>query len=144
MPWFGRNKAEELAEGPPRDPRWTRTPGGNFHRMVHLDPEDEGLAGRSGVFVIWHGGVRPRWVYVGRSNDLAADLHGFGNNRDVMDYEVHGGLFVTWSLIRTEFQDGVVAFLTDTLDPAVENPEVPGEDVLPIPVVPPGATPDGG
>jgi hypothetical protein len=52
-----------------------------------------------------------------------------------MDFEASGGLFVTWSLIRDEMQAGVVRFLTDTLNPVLENPELPSRDPSPIPVV---------
>jgi hypothetical protein len=119
------------------DPRWAVDRRGKFHRLVHLDPEAEGLTGASGVFVVWHGGVRPRWVYVGRAQDLAGAFHRLGRDADVMDYEVNGGLFVTWSLIRTDYQDGVVRYLSDALSPAVENPDRPGTAVRPVPVSPP-------
>ncbi len=146
MGLFGRsrNKAQEslMASGPRMDPKWVRNAAGRFYRFVRLDPEAEGLSGVSGVFVIWHAGVKSGWVYVGRSNDLAAELNKLADNDEIMDYDSRGGLFVTWSRIRDEFQAGVVRYLTESLKPQVGNPSARGIGAKPIPVLSPGAKPD--
>jgi hypothetical protein len=54
-----------------------------------------------------------------------------------MDYEVNGGLYVTWSLIRDEYQPGVVKYLSSLMKPLVENPDLPFIDEDPIPVLAP-------
>ena len=137
MALFGKG-VPRFAGGPLQDPKWARSERGSFHRLVHIDPEQEGLDGVSGVYVVWHAGIRPAWVYVGRSTDLARTFHDLGNNDDVMSYEVHGGLFISWALIRHDYQDGVVRFLTDTMAPLVANPAAPGDAVEPVPVAAPG------
>jgi len=122
-----------------QDPQWVKSSTGHFHRLVHLDPEKEGLSGVSGVFVIWHGGVNPQWIYIGKSNNLAKKFHDLGENEEIMDYEVHGGLFVSWSLIRGEFQDGVLSYLKQSLEPKMENTSISiGDGVEPVPVIAPG------
>jgi hypothetical protein len=120
------------------DPKWSRSASGHFRRFINLDPEEEGLAGKGGVFVIWHGGLRPRWVYVGSSADLARAFHDLAEEREVMGFEVNGGLFVSWATIREEFRGGVVKYLCETMDPLVENPAAFRGDDDPIPVVLPG------
>jgi hypothetical protein len=125
-----------------RDPRWARKGRGGFHRLLNVDPDEEGIAGVGGILVVWHSGVRPKWVYVGRSNDLAAAILELSDDGNVNQYEAHGGLFVSWALIRPAHQDGVVRYLTATLDPLVENPYAPGDDVEPISVLSPGAKVD--
>ena len=120
------------------DPKWGRNASGRFHRLVKLDADAPGLAGRGGVFVAWHAGVRPRWVYVGGARDLAGALRELFSNADVMAFEARGGVFVTWSFISDEFQDGVVLFLTDTLEPLVANPSVQRKKIDPVPVQAPG------
>lgn len=122
------------------DPEWACSATGRFNRLVHMDPEEEGLTGQSGVYVIWHGGVKPQWVYVGFTDDLAAAMHAAGDDEDIMDFEIRGGLFVTWALVRQSFQPGVVRFLTDVLKPKVENPETTGIAADPVPVCPPAYT----
>ena len=127
-----------LFEVEPQDPKWARSPAGKFHRLAHIDPARAGLNGVPAVFVIWHSGVRPRWVYVGRTADLAATLEIIPDNDDIMQYEVNGGLFITWSLIREGMQPGVVHYLNSVLEPLVASPERPGKRVTPIPVLVPG------
>ena len=121
------------------DPQWVRSPTGRFHRFVDLDPEGHGLDKLSGVYVIWHAGVKPKWVYVGRTNNLAGTFHHLGRNEDIMDYDVHGGLYVAWSPIREEFQEGVVRYLHETLKPLVDNRGSYDEDVEPVPVLAPSS-----
>jgi len=120
-----------------QDPQWTRNETGRYYRLVHLDPEAQGLSGIGGVYLVWHGGVRPRWVYAGASDDLAVALHGLGSFSDVMLYEVNGGLFVTWSRVRREFRQGVLAYLIRSLRPLVRNRHTPADDVKPVKVAVP-------
>ena len=119
----------------PQDPQWARSPKGGSFNFMRLDPEEYDLAKASGVFVIWHGGVKPEWLYVGRSDDLASALHALGDNEDILSYENRGGVFVTWAFVKNDFQDGVVFYLTDLLKPLVENPGV--KKATPIPVTTP-------
>lgn len=135
---MGKTKARTFATGMASDPNWAQAGNGRFHRFLRLDPEAEGLSGVGGVYVIWHAGVHPDWVYVGRSADLAASFHYLVHNKDIMRHEVHGGLYVSWALIREEYQEGVVKYLTDTLRPSAENPEFRRADVMPVPVIAPG------
>lgn len=124
--------------GQPRDPNWAKTPSGKYHRLAHLDPDDGGLKGAPAVFVIWHSGVRPRWVYVGGTANLAASLERVLGNDDIMQYEVNGGLFITWSGIREKMQPGVIHYLDSVLEPLVASPERPAKRVTPVPVLIPG------
>ena len=133
----GHGNAQPLA-AEPRDPQWVRSPAGKYYRLVHLDATNAGLKGLPAVFVIWHSGVRPRWVYVGRTKNLAASLEIIPDNDDIMQYEVNGGLFITWSLIREGMQPGVVHYLSAVLEPLVANSEHPGKRVTPVPVLVPG------
>lgn len=105
---------------------------------MNLDPEEEGLERASGVYVIWHAGSRPEWLYVGSSNDLARAFHAHGIDKEILSYEMRGGVFVTWALIREEFQGGAVRYLTEELQPVIANPQAPGSSVRAIAVQLPG------
>jgi hypothetical protein len=122
----------------PPDPHWQRSRVGRFHRLVYLYPEDEDLAGVSAVYVMWHGGSQPEWVFVGHTDDLAQALNAHADDPALTAYDTRGGLFVTWALIRDEYQPGVVRYLTAELKPVVENSKLPGDDVQPIAVLLPG------
>lgn len=123
---------------PPSDPQWARNRRGKFHRLIHLDIEAEKLAGRSGVYVIWHSGVAPRWVWVDRTDDLGRTLDDIRSEDDVMFYEKHGGLYVTWAPVRPEYQPGVVRYLHEQMKPEIDNPDVKHIEADPVPVFVPG------
>jgi hypothetical protein len=132
------SKTRQPPAGPPEDPKWSRSASGLFRRFSKVDPEAEGLEGKGGVFVIWHGGLRPQWVYTGFSTDLAKALHDIADVDEVMDLEVNGGLFVTWAFIKEEFRGGVVKYLNEAMDPVVENPAAATLEDTPIAVIFPG------
>lgn len=123
------------------DPQWARTAVGRFPLFVQLDPEEAGLSGKSGVLVVWHGGVKPAWVWVGASNDLAATIHELAKDDDLMYYDLRGRLFVSWSMIKPDFQPGVVRFLNEHLKPIIDNPAADDIKADPIPVYPPAYQP---
>ena len=144
MGLFGKRKRsgndDWVTSGPPMDPRWAKSGKGRFFRFMRLDPEAQGLSGVGGVFVVWHAGARPKWVRVGRSDDLAATFHQLAEDDAVMAYESRGGLYATWSLIRAEYRAGVVRFLSDRFDPLLDNGDAGSRQAAPVPVLAPGDT----
>lgn len=144
MALFGKSKNKKVLPGSPPDVGWVRSPKNQFYNFLNLDPEEMGLKGASGVYVIWHGGLRPEWIYIGQAQDLARALEGIRDNDEVMDYQRHGSLFVTWSEIKPEFQAGVVKYLNQVIPPIVRDsvdPDEGEEDEPPIAVFPPGMSP---
>jgi len=139
MAFFRKKKPRKIsADAKPQNPNWVKDRSGSYFRLLDLDPEEQGLTATSGIYVIWHAGVRPAYVFIGRSKNLAGALHDLASNKDVMAYEARGGLFVTWSLTHSAYQDGVVAYLTEQLMPLVDNPAV--KNVDPVPVLAPNRT----
>ena len=137
MALFGSDKKKGYQFSSVQDPGWVKSPGGRFHRFLVLDAEKAGLAGIGGIYAIWHGGVRPEWVAIGKSDDLAATFRDLAGNEDIRAYNVRGGNFISWALIREEYRDGALRFLNDSMKPLVPGPDIPGEDVTPIPVIGP-------
>ncbi len=137
MPLFGSDNKKGFQFSSVQDPGWVKSPSGRYHRFIVFDAEKAGLAGIGGIYAIWHGGVRPGWVAIGKSNDLAATFQELSGNEDIRNYNVRGGLFVSWALIQEDYRDGVLRFLNDSMKPLVPNPDIPGEDVTPIPVIGP-------
>ncbi len=139
MALFGKKKKTAAAkyDGPPIDVEWVRNRNGKFHRLIHLDTLVEGLSGIGGVYVIWHSGVKPKWVYIDKAADLAGAIDAALDNNEIMDYEKHGGLFVTWSPIKPEFRGGVLRYLHDNMDPEVPNPDAKNLKDDPIKVLEP-------
>ena len=92
-------------KGTAADPKWGRNAGGQFYRLSFIEPDKEGLDGVGGIFVAWHAGVKPRWIAVDRSRDLAASIIALADDEEIRQYQVHGGVYATWALIRDAHQD---------------------------------------
>lgn len=128
MALFGLFKKKITAPLVAQDPKWIRSPTGKHYRLLDLDPDELGLAGVGGVYVIWHGGVRPKWVYIGESASLARAINDATHASDITQYEVNGRLFVTWSPIVDKYRRSVVLYLTQAMRPLIDNPRGPSED----------------
>jgi len=128
-------------ERSPPDPIWQRDAANKFHRLLLMKPGKPNLAGRSGVFVLFHKGVQPGWVYAGATSDLAAAVERLQDHREISGLERRGGLFITWSYVKAEKRDGVVAFLRTRMKPEVSDPDLDRElgckpgGAKPIPVL---------
>lgn len=147
---FGKKKKKEIdtPAAPPVDIHWARTPKGKFHNLLKMDPVVEGLSRTAGIFVVWHGGTQPRWVYIAASDDLAEDIENASDDDRILEYLQHGGLYVTWSPVRPEYQPGVLRYLNDVMQPVIPNPAVNELDAdpersRPIAVFVPGGEPAG-
>ena len=137
MPLFSSGIKKDYQFTSVQDPGWVKSPSGRFHRFIVLDAEKAGLSGIGGIYAFWHGGVRPEWVYIGKSDDLAATFRELAGNKDIRNYDLRGGLFVSWALIREEYRNGALRFLNDSMKPLVPSPDIPGGDVTPIPAIGP-------
>jgi hypothetical protein len=141
MGLFSSSKTGFDPKAEPIDPSWVRSAKGHFNRLTYLEPDQIGLPGQGGVYVIWHKGVKPEWLYVGSSDDLAQTLTRAIEDEEFYSYEPRGGLWCTWSFIVPEYRDGVVLYLRNLLNPVVETrigDEIDAQKVAPVPVLPPG------
>jgi len=149
---FGKSKKTKVPSGPPQDVAWVRSAKGKYFKFLNLEPDEMGLENISAVYVLWHQGVRPQWVYIGHTDDLGRTLQELRRDDEIVDYDKRGGLFVTWSMIKPEFQPGVVRYLYQVMQPVVVNPdyldkgedEKEAEEVEPIPVLLPGTSAPSG
>jgi hypothetical protein len=109
------------AGGRPVDVLWQRDARGFYPRLLAFDAEELGLTGVGGVYVLWHRGQSPRWIYIGASNDLGQSIERARDAEDVLTFETHGRIYVTWAPIKPEFRDGVVNYLRSTMEPLVTD-----------------------
>ncbi len=123
------------------DPNWARSASGRYQRLVFLEPDRVGLAGESGIFVIWHAGVAPAWIYVDHASDLGEALLAAMADPVIMSYEANGGLFVTWAGIAPDYCEGMVCHLARALRPVIKPRSCNLDEAFPIPVVAPGSEP---
>lgn len=142
---FGFGKDEESGDAPvftkPVDPGWVRNPQGGFFSFLDLDPEELNLSGVAGVYLIWHRGVRPEWVYVGHTKDMAAAFHSAGSKSEINVYEQNGGLQVAWAPVMEEYRAGVVKYIAENFNPLVSNTGDYTDKTRPVPVIAPSRVP---
>lgn len=123
------------------DIAWAKDDRGKYRRFMTMKLPNAAIEGIGGVFVIWHSGVKPGWVYVGCTTNLSADLTALHESRDILDYESRGGVFVTWYAIDSARAGRIFKFLHDALKPAVPNPDADSyAKKQPLYVLPPGYT----
>jgi len=71
----------------------------------------------TGVYVIWHGGEKANVVRVGQG-DIKDRLTKHRADKDILAYKEFG-LYVTWASVRSEYLDGVEAYLAACYSPLV-------------------------
>jgi len=77
----------------------------------------EGVGDVAGVYLIWHGGLTPRWVRVGQGI-IKERLAAHRTDPQILAYRQHG-LFVTWASVAHELRDGIEAYLALQCAPLV-------------------------
>ena len=85
-----------------------------------LSEIDLGSIAGSGVYLIWHTGVNPRVIYVGRGR-VADRLSEHQRDASILSYESQGTLLTTWALVDDRFAKGVERYLIDTYLPLVNR-----------------------
>lgn len=88
-----------------------------------------------GVYVIWHGGPKPRIVRVGQGV-ISDRLFDHRSNNLILSYASDGPLYVTWASVPAGLVDGVERYLAERYQPLVGD-RFP--DVAPIAVNSPWA-----
>ena len=71
-----------------------------------------------GVYVIWHGGSKPKAVYVGQGT-IKSRLTAHRANATIVSYSRYAPLYVTWAVVPASQMDGIERYLADTLRPLV-------------------------
>lgn len=104
------------------------------------------VKGKSGLYALWHLGVRPQWLRVAAGTDLAACLAAAAAALKDSPFRGNGGIFTAWAFADPGRCPGIVVYLRARLRPALGDPTLAGEIAwkgVPAPVVfplPPGTT----
>lgn len=108
---------------------WTRCDGQVWCPFHTVNLGNYHFNGLEGVYVIWHGGMNPKTVYVGQGN-IRDRLTSHRTDPHILQYSTHG-LFVTWAEVDIRYRPGIERYLADMLTPlrGVQHPQV-----VPIPV----------
>ena len=95
---------------------WGKCTDGKWCKLNTLDLTSKALDGE-GVYIIWHGGRTPRWVYVGQGV-IRDRLSAHRDDPRIQKY-VASVLYATWAKVGTNDRDGVEAYLAKVCDPLV-------------------------
>lgn len=93
--------------------------GATYPRLHSFDSRL--LAGRSGLYLLWHLGVRPQWLRAGFSKDLGAAAAHLTKTSEISAFIPHDGPFFSWSFCVPEIAPGLVNFLVHRLSPALQE-----------------------
>jgi len=111
--------AGALRPGAAADIEW-RPGAGVYPRLSDIAAPP--LGGRSGLYVLWHLGVRPQWVRVGFTMDLGGAVSVLANTPEVTGYAAHDGPFLAWRECTPTEAAGWLRFLTLRLEPILQTP----------------------
>jgi len=99
---------------------WTKCQGDVWGSLINIDLTHPYLDSIEGVYIIWHGGRNLRVVRVGQG--VVRDrLNVHRKNKAVLQYTNSGPLRVTWATVDARYRDGVERYLTERLEPLVED-----------------------
>jgi len=85
------------------------------------DPASLDLAGREGLYAVWHLGVRPQWLRVGAASDLGGTLRALAQMPWIVSHQGNAGIYAAWAFPPANQYAGMVLYLTQTLKPAFQS-----------------------
>ena len=78
------------------------------------------VAGQSGLYAVWHLGVRPRWLRVGGAAELAAALTRLRSLPEIEAAIAHDGVYLAWTPLPVGEIPAALASLNATLRPHLQ------------------------
>jgi hypothetical protein len=106
---------------------WQRHAEGHWCQLEKLDPPPPA---EPGVYIIWHGGARPRVLRVGHGV-LADRLAELGEDPRLCSYRRYGTLFVTWAEISQDLARGAAKYIANRFRP-VHTDALTGVTTVPV------------
>lgn len=85
------------------------------------------VTGQSGLYAIWHLGVRPRWLRFGGAADLGAALTRVRALPEVEAAVAHDGVYLAWTPLPVAEIPAALASLNTMLRPYLYALDVAGE-----------------
>jgi len=97
---------------------WARARGGAWCDLERVNAGE--VDDTNCVFVVWHGGRRPRTLRLGHGR-IAERVSALQRDRSILRYRQAGPLYVTWAAAPTSMTDGIMRFLAGRLMPLYED-----------------------
>lgn len=88
-----------------------------YPRLSEIDFVVAGLTGASGLYAIWHLGVRPQWLKLAATQDLGRAMIAARADPVIGGFQSNGGLYVAWLKEPPGIAVSHEVFLTSELRP---------------------------
>lgn len=98
-----------------------------YPRLIDFDAAAMDLIAVSGMAIVWHLGIRPQWLRVIASCDLAASVAAAKVAPAILGFQPNGGLYVAWARAPVPRATGLAAHLVAIVRPMFVGPLFPGE-----------------
>ena len=104
---------------------WMKCVGDVWCKLNAVNLNHSHFDGKSGVYMVWHGGANPHVVYVGQG--VFRDRLLAHRQDDRIQQFADLDLYVTWAEVEKRYRDGVEAFLAKQWSPkvGVKHPDAP-------------------
>ena len=98
---------------------WIQCQGDVWCKLNSVNLDHAHFDNMHGVYMIWHSGLKPAVVYVGRGyiKDCIAKHR---NDTKIQEYE-DSGLYITWARVAENEQRGIVAYLSKEWLPKIKE-----------------------
>lgn len=107
-----------IAAAPPTSPVTWQPSGAPYPRLLGFNATM--LDGKSGLYTIWHLGVRPQWLRAGFAVNLGAAVRQLVETKWVKTHEANAGIFLAWAFVTPVQGMGLARDLTERLKPAFQ------------------------
>ena len=93
--------------------------GAPYPRLLGFDAVT--LDGKSGLYAVWHLGVRPQWLRAGLTVDLGAAVRQLVETPWIKTHQANAGIFLAWAFVAPAQGPGFARDLVVRLKPAFQG-----------------------
>lgn len=112
-------KGHDFLYNSPMPVRWIRQGHDDWYHLNRVQLSHEHFDALEGVYIVWHGGVRPAVLHVGHGA-LRETLDQCREDPELQAYS-ELELYVTWAAVVPRYQAGVHAWLAEYYRPKLDR-----------------------
>lgn len=126
-----KSLVKQLADAPAPPSPW-RPNDKPYPILASFEPDAAGLKNVSGLFAVWHLGVRPQWLKVAACADLSLAIRAAISAPAIAAYKPNGGVYVAWAALpKTPALLNHAQHLIVVLKPLLQETRLEGELITP-------------
>ena len=98
---------------------WKKDQNNRWGNLLTSHPGPAKAENHEGVFIVWHGGISPEIVCVGKGK-IEEKLKTLSESAEIKAFQPLP-IYFTWAAVTAESQDGVEIFLSQKLRPKMAS-----------------------